>query len=87
MYLTHLLMVIDPCAKYDMTAKANRSFRSVMKTNQKPYKFDLEVKGQCRIRIMNVLDTSSNGDIAHVPNMVCQCQSKQKLLVGHKDMT
>ena len=34
--------------------------------NTKPchklYKFDLEVKGQCRIRIMNVLDTSSHGD-------------------------
>ena len=28
----------------------------------KSYKFDLEVKGQHRIRIMNVLDTFSHGD-------------------------
>ena len=48
----------------------------------KPYKFDLEVKGQCRIRIMNVLDTYT-----HVPSMVCQCLSKQKLQVWHEDMT
>ena len=33
-----------------------------MKTCQKPYKFDLEVKVQGRIWIMNVLDTSSYGD-------------------------
>ena len=32
-----------------------------MKTCQKPYKFDLEVKVQVRIWIMNVRDTSSNG--------------------------
>ena len=29
---------------------------------QKPYKFDHEVKGQCHIRIMNVLNTLSHGD-------------------------
>ena len=28
----------------------------------KPYKFDLEVKGQGHMRIMNVLDTSSLSD-------------------------
>ena len=33
-----------------------------MKTCQKPYKFDLEVKVQGRIWIMNVRDTSSHGD-------------------------
>ena len=32
------------------------------KSWHKPYKFDVEVKGQGRIRIMNVLDTSSYGD-------------------------
>ena len=29
----------------------------------KPYKFDLEVKGQRPVGIMNVLDTSSHGDL------------------------
>ena len=32
------------------------------KSCQKPYKFDLKVKGQHHIRIMNVLDTSSHCD-------------------------
>ena len=32
------------------------------KSCHKPYKFDLEVKGQGRIRIMIVLNTSSDGD-------------------------
>ena len=32
------------------------------KTCQKPYKFDLEVKVQGRILIMNVSDTSPHGD-------------------------
>ena len=34
---------------------------------QNPSKFDLEVKVQCRIGIMNVRDTSSNGD-----TLICQ---------------
>ena len=32
------------------------------KSCHKPFKFDLEVKGQGHIRIMNVLDTFSHGD-------------------------
>ena len=42
--------------------KANRSYGSDTKTCQNPYKFDLEVKGQRRIGIMNVRDTSFHGD-------------------------
>ena len=41
----------------------------------KPYKIDIEVKGQHCVRIMNVHDTSSYS----VPKMVSQCQSKWKL--------
>ena len=50
------------------------------KKSHKPYKFDLG-QGQHHIGIMNVCDTSSHGDrpTVYVPNMVCQCQSKQKL--------
>ena len=42
--------------------KANRSYGTDTKSCQKPYKFDLDVKRQCRIGIMNVRDTSSHGD-------------------------
>ena len=34
--------------------KANRSYGLDTKTCQKPYKFDLEVEGQCRTGIKNV---------------------------------
>ena len=49
--------------KYDFV-KGQKSWGLNTKPCHKPYKFDLEVKGQCRIRIMNVLDTSSHGDRA-----------------------
>ena len=39
--------------------KANRSYGMDTKSCQTPYKFDLEVKGQCRIVIINVRDTLS----------------------------
>ena len=39
-----------------------KSYELDTKTCQKPYKFDLKVKDQGRIWIMNVRDTSSHGD-------------------------
>ena len=49
-----------------------------------PYKFDLEVKGQGHIRIMNVLDTSS-----HRVRSICQIWyaniKTKKLHVRHED--
>ena len=115
MYLTHLLMMIDPCAKYGMPmskltevkgctwrydkslliwpwgqrstsnqdheckphsvlwwyayvpnrvsqCQSKKSYGPNTKTCQKPYKFDLKVKVQGRIWIMNVCNTSSHGD-------------------------
>ena len=53
------------------------------KTCQRPFKFDLEVKSQCLIGIMNVRDILSYG---HVPNMVSQCQTKTKLWAGHESV-
>ena len=47
--------------KYDYV-KGQKSLVLNTKSCHKPYKFDLEVKGQGRIRVMNVLDTSSHGD-------------------------
>ena len=46
--------------KYDY-AKGQKRWGLNTKSCHKPYKFDLEVKGQGHIRIMNVLDTSSLG--------------------------
>ena len=43
---------------------------------QKPYNFDLEVKGQCCIRTLWMYATHHLMGIHHVRNMVCQCQSK-----------
>ena len=53
----------------------------------KAYKFDLEVKVQGRIRIMNVPDTSSRGD-----RPICQIwydnvKANRSYRVGHEDMT
>ena len=63
MYVTHRLMVIHPCAKYGMPmSNQKKSYGPDTKTGQKLYKFDLEVKVQGRIWIMNVHDTSSYGD-------------------------
>ena len=54
---------IHSYAKQSMTmSKDKKSCGLNMKPCHKPYKFDLDVKGQGHIRIMNVLDTSSQGD-------------------------
>ena len=47
--------------KYDYVT-GQKSWGLNTKPCHKAYKFDLKVKGQCRIMIMNVLDTSSHGD-------------------------
>ena len=66
MHATHPLKVIDPCAKYGMPmSKQKLSYDT--NTCQIPYKFDLEVKSQHRIIIMNVLNTPSHGD-----RLMCQ---------------
>ena len=51
------IMEIDPCAKYDMPVPWDRH-----EEMSKLYKFDLEVKDQRHIRIMNVRDTLSHSD-------------------------
>ena len=63
MYLTHPLMVIDPCDKYGMpVSKLTEVTGHGHKDMIKAYKFDLEVKGQHRIGILNIHNTSSYGD-------------------------
>ena len=49
------------CQKYDYIKGQNSLVMNTKKCH-KPYKFDLEVKVQGCIRIMNVLDTSYHGD-------------------------
>ena len=63
MYATHCTIVIHSRAKkkYDYV-KGQKSLVLNTKQCHKPYKFDLEVKVQGCIRIINVLDTSSHGD-------------------------
>ena len=51
-------MVIDSCAKYGMPMSKLTEVTDMTKA----YKFDLEVKVQGRIWIMNVCDTLSHGD-------------------------
>ena len=62
MYVTHLLKMIHPYAKYVKPMSIQKSYGPDTKTCQKPYKFDLEVKVQGRVWFMNVRDTSSHGD-------------------------
>ena len=64
MYVTHCMYHGDTFTcqtKYDYV-KGQKSLVLNKKQCHKPYKFDLEVKVQGFIRIMNVLDTSSHGD-------------------------
>ena len=80
MCATYPLMVIDPCAKYDMTmSKANRSFRSDTRTYKKPNKFVLEVKGQCHIKINSWMYATHRFIwwYVHVLNMVSYCWTKK----------
>lgn len=56
-------------------AKDKRSCGPNQQLCHKPWKF--EVKGQYRIRIMNVRDSSSHDDTSHVPNMVSRRQTKK----------
>ena len=80
MYATHCLMVIETCVSNMMGQyQNNRSCGLDTKTSQKAYIFDLEVKGQHCIGIMNVCNISS-----HVANIVCQCQSLKKLWARHE---
>ena len=63
MYLTHPLMVLDPCAKYGMPMSQLTEITGPgHKDMKKAYKFYLQVKGQHRIGIMNVHNTLSYGD-------------------------
>ena len=63
MYVTHCTMVIHLRAEQSMTMlKDKKGLVLYTKQCHKSYKFDLEVKDQGSIRIMNVLDTSSHGD-------------------------
>ena len=57
-------MVIDQCVCqiWYASVKSKISYGPDKKTCQKPYRFDLDVKGQHRIGIMNVRDTSSHSD-------------------------
>ena len=45
------------------------------------------VKGQRRIKILNVRDTSPHGHKLMCQKMILECQNKQKRLVGHEDMS
>ena len=62
MYLTHPLMVIDLCAKYGMPMSIFTEVTGRTWGHDKAYNFDLDVKGQYRIRIINIHDTSYYGD-------------------------
>ena len=63
MYATHRLMVIHPCRFWQANVKFKKSYEPDTKTFQKSFKFDFEVKGQRRIGIMNVRQTSSYDNI------------------------
>ena len=58
MYVLHLLMVVDLCVKYGMPMSNQKIVMGrTQKHVQKPYKYDLKVKVQGRIWIVNVRAT------------------------------
>ena len=62
MCATHPLMVIDACAKYGKPMSKHTNVTGwTQKYDKKPIHLTF-VKGQCRIGITNVHDTSSHGD-------------------------
>ena len=54
MYLSHPLMVIDPCAKYGMPKSKLTEVTVGHEVMTKSYKFDLEIKGKHWVGNMNV---------------------------------
>ena len=71
MYATHPLMVIDTYAKYGKPMSNKKIVKArTQKHVQNPVNFNLEVKGQRRIGIMNVRDTSFHCDIHTCAKMV-----------------
>ena len=78
-------MVKHSCDKYGMTISKQENPVALTRSHvKKPYKFDVEVKGQRCIRIMNIRDTSFQSDTPMCKNMICQCQGK--LRVRHEIM-
>ena len=77
-------MLIHLCAKYCISickrTKSHGTKRDVL-SSKTPY-IDLDVKGQRLDGIIDMRNTSSHGD-----RPMFQCQSKQKLQVGHEDMS
>ena len=67
MVFTHVPNMVNQC-------QSKKSYGLDTKTCQEPYKFDLKVKVQGRIWIINVHDTSSHGDTP-------MCQNKRPM--GH----
>ena len=68
-------MVKHSCDKYGMTISKQENPVALTRSHvKKPYKFDVEVKGQRCIRIMNIRDTSFQSD-----TLICQCQGKLRL--------
>ena len=54
MQATNPLMVIDPLANYGFPMSKKTEVTDRTRKPEKTYKFDLEVKGQGRIEIINV---------------------------------
>ena len=65
-------------------SKKKKSYGPDTKTCQKSHKFDIEVKGQCRIGFMNVRDTSSHGVTPMC--LICKQISKPKKKIWCPDM-
>ena len=79
MYATHPLMVINACAKHGKSmSNIKECYGPDTKRCQKPCKFDLEVKCQHCIGIMNLRNTSSHGDTPMATGKYGKPMSDQK---------
>ena len=84
MYATHRTKVIHSRAKHSITMSKDKK-NCGRNTEHKPYIFFLKCKGQRRIGIMNVRDTSSHVPSANYGKQMSN-QQKRTLWAGHESL-
>ena len=62
MYTTCCLMVMYPCAKFVMPMSKSKDYLAKTQFQFENINFDIEVKNQGYIEVMNICNTSSHGD-------------------------
>ena len=87
MYVSHLLMVIDPCAKY---GKPMSNQKIVLVLTRKHAKNPINLTLRSKFKVVSGYECSQHivsWWYTNVPNMVSQCQTIKKLWAEHENMS